>query len=71
MADNEKKVIEGFVFDSPQLAKKAQKEAEGVKYIKQRLDMDNPEAVLQVYNKIRMERLFETQVGFSDRKSVV
>ncbi|MEG1595045.1 MAG: hypothetical protein RR364_01275 [Lachnospiraceae bacterium] len=56
-------VVDGILFSMPQMAEKAQKELEGIKFVKEKLDMDNPEAVLQVYNRLRREKMFETPVG--------
>jgi hypothetical protein len=41
------------------------KEAQGVSYVKSKVDLDNPEMVLQMYNKIVEQELFETPVGFA------
>ena len=65
MAEKNSAVIAGFVFENEAEAEQAAKEAEGVKYIKSKTDMDNPEMVLQIYNKIIRQKLFETAVGFT------
>lgn len=66
----EKVVVEGFVFQNEAEAVQAQKEAEGVKFIKEKLDMDKPEMVLQIYNKMVQQNLFETAVGFTYMKEL-
>ncbi|MEG0962762.1 MAG: hypothetical protein RR139_08470 [Lachnospiraceae bacterium] len=63
-------VVEGFCFTEEQEALQAQREAEGIVYIKARTDMDNPEMVLQIYHKITKEQLFETLVGITFLKEL-
>lgn len=58
-----KYTVEGFSFADEQLAEQAGKELEGIKYIKSRTDMENPELMLEVYRKMLEEDLFETPVG--------
>lgn len=70
MAEKNSAVIAGFVFENEAEAEQAAKEAEGVKYIKSKTDMDNPEMVLQIYNKIIRQKLFETAVGFAYLKDL-
>lgn len=72
MSDNKKSqtVINGFVFENAAEAIQAGREAEGVKYIREKTDMDNPQMVLQIYNKMIQQRLFETAVGFSFLKDL-
>ena len=57
--------VDGFTFFDKELAGRAEKEAAGVKYLKEKIDMTQPEAVLSVYNKTIREGLFETPVGIS------
>ncbi len=66
----EKKLIDGFVFASEAEAGQAEKEVEGVKFIKEKLDMDKPEMVLDVYNKMVRQKLFETAIGFAYLKDL-
>lgn len=70
MSDENKIIIDGFEFTNEAEAAQAKKEAEGVKYIKGKTDMDNPEMVLQIYNKIIQQRLFETSIGFAYLKDL-
>lgn len=66
----EKNIVNGFAFFSEAEAEQAQKEVEGVKFIKEKLDMDKPEMVLQIYNKMVRQNLFETAVGYSYLKDL-
>lgn len=79
MAKNEKEIsiksenryiVDGFIFMREAEAEKAKKESEGVKYIRAKLDMDHPEMVLQVYNKMVNEQMFTTAVGYSYLKDL-
>ncbi|MFP3154756.1 hypothetical protein LQZ18_10115 [Lachnospiraceae bacterium ZAX-1] len=56
-------VVDGFAFHTNEVAEKAAKELQGVKFIRSKTDMDKPEIVLQVYHKILAQGLFETEVG--------
>ncbi len=58
-------VVNGFAFYSEQEAEQAKKEQEGIKYIKEKTNMSNPEMVLQIYNKMVREKFFVTSVGYS------
>lgn len=57
--------VGGFAFSSEHEAEIAKKELDGIKYVKSKLDMDQPERVLQLYNKMVDEKLFVTAVGMS------
>ena len=58
--------IDGFIFYGKKEAEQARKkEAAGVEYLKAKIDKNQPEAVLSVYNKTVEENLFETPVGLS------
>lgn len=73
MSENKKgysAIIEGFVFTNQTEAEQAGKEAEGVRYIRQRTNMDDPNMVLSIYNKMIRQNLFETAVGFSYLKDL-
>ena len=41
------------------------KEAEGVEFVRSRIDMKNPETVLQIYRQTIERQLFETPVGYA------
>lgn len=71
MSDKKAKmIVNGFVFTNEAEAKQAEKEVEGVKFVKGKIDMDKPEMVLQVYNKMVRQKLFETAVGYSYLKDL-
>lgn len=55
--------VDGFLFEDEAMAELARKEEEGVKYIRERTAMDNPEVVLQLYTKLINQELFVTPVG--------
>ena len=63
-------VIDGFVFTQEIAAKKARKEAEGIQYVKSKVDMENPQMVLQMYHKLLKEQVFETPVGLAYMKEL-
>ena len=63
-------MIDGFVFTQEIAAKKARKEAEGIQYVKSKVDMENPQMVLQMYQKLLKERVFETPVGLAYMKEL-
>lgn len=61
--DNFKMVVEGFLFTDERMAQAACQEVEGIKYVRERLDMENPHMVLEMYHKLLAEQVFETPVG--------
>ena len=66
MPENTQRIrVGGFSFENQDEAEQAKKEIEGIKYIKTKTDMNDPEIVLQVYNKMIEQKLFETAVGYS------
>ncbi len=67
---NEGFIVDGFRFMDEEEAEQAKKEREGIKYIKGKTDKDYPEMVLQIYNKMVEEDLFETAVGYSYLKEL-
>ena len=54
----------GFVFRTKKEAELAQREIEGTKYLRQILDMENPNAVFSIYQNLIEQDLFETPVGY-------
>lgn len=58
-------VVEGFSFTSEKEAEQAKKEREGIRYIKEKTNMSNPDMVLQIYNKMVREKMFVTAVGYA------
>lgn len=63
-------IIEGFCFTDEKVAQQAKREADGVRYIKENTDMENPEMVLQLYHKLITEQLFETPIGIGFLKEL-
>ena len=56
--------IDGFEFADLKEAMQAAKETEGVGFIRSKTDLENPEMVLQIYNKMVSQKMFETVVGY-------
>lgn len=54
----------GFVFRTKKEAELAQREIEETKYLRQKLDMENPNAVFSIYQNLIEQDLFETPVGY-------
>lgn len=54
----------GFIFRTKKEAELAQREIEGTKYLRQKLDMENPNAVFSIYQNLIEQDLFETPVGY-------
>lgn len=54
----------GFLFETKEEAELAERELEGIRYIKTKTDMENPEMVFQVYDNLVTQKLFETPVGY-------
>ena len=65
MAKNSMSIVEGFSFDDEDLLKEAKKEAEGVRYMKARVDLQYPDRVLQIYQRMVAQNMFQTQVGYA------
>lgn len=55
--------VDGFLFKNEETAQLARKEEEGIRFIKQRTALDNPEVVLKLYKKLLEQELFVTPVG--------
>lgn len=55
--------VNGFLFRDESMAEQARREVEGIKYIQERNNLDNPQMVLKVYNKMIEQQIFETPVG--------
>lgn len=58
-------VVQGFAFTSEAEAEQAKKECEGIKFIKEKANMANPDAMLQIYNRMVREKMFVTSVGYA------
>ena len=61
----------GFVFRTKKEAELAQREIEGTKYLRQKLDMENPNAVFSIYQNLIEQDLFETPVGYCFLKELI
>lgn len=55
--------IDGFLFEDERTAELAQNELEGIRFIKERTALDNPEVVMKLYKKLLDQKLFVTPVG--------
>ena len=58
-------IVDGFAFASEKEAEQAQKEREGIRYVKEKMNMNNPDMVLRIYNKMIREKMFTTSVGYA------
>ena len=65
MAKNSAFIVDGFLFEDEDLVKEAKKEAEGVRYMKARVDLQYPERVLQIYQRMIAQNMFQTQIGYA------
>ena len=65
MAKNNAFTVDGFSFDNEDLYKEAKKEAEGVRYMKSRVNLQYPDRVLTIYQRMIAQRMFQTQVGYA------
>ena len=70
MAGKKEIKINGFVFTDEAEAEQAKKEAQGIHYVEERADMHHPETVLEIYNKMVKQELFETAVGYTYLKEL-
>lgn len=57
--------VDRFEFESKKLADLALKEKNGIRYIKENSELDNPTTALLVYNKLNKKGMFKTPVGFT------
>jgi len=55
--------VDGFLFEDEATAELAKKEEEGVRFIKERTALNNPEVVYKLYKKLLEQELFVTPVG--------
>jgi len=55
--------VDGFLFEDEATAQIARKEEEGIRFIKERTALSNPEVVLKLYKKLLEQELFVTPVG--------
>lgn len=62
--------VNGLEFESEEEAKRAQKEVNSIKYIKQNIDIDDPKVAIKLYDKIINEKLLRTQIGIAFLKDL-
>ncbi len=62
---DDKLVVDGFIFRSKREFDKAKKEYETIKELKQKIDMNNQENLIELYNRLVSKRYFQTPVGLS------
>lgn len=55
--------VDGFLFEDEATAQIARKEEEGIRFIKERTALNNPEVVLNLYKRLLEQQLFVTPVG--------
>ncbi|MCR5272901.1 MAG: hypothetical protein K6E13_07960 [Lachnospiraceae bacterium] len=65
MAKQTYSIIEGFLFTDEKSAARARKEAESVRFLKGKIDKGNPAQVLELYQKMIKQKMFETPVGYA------
>lgn len=56
--------VGGFLFQTEEEAELAKRELEGVRFIRQKTDLENPEIVFTVYQNLIQQDLFETPIGY-------
>lgn len=57
--------VGGFEFATREEMQKAKKELEGIAFVKEQIDMQDPEKVLAVYRRLIDEKVFSTVAGYS------
>lgn len=56
--------VGGFLFEDEETAARARKEEEGIRFIKDKTSLSNPQVVFRLYQTLLQQNLFETPVGF-------
>lgn len=62
--------VNGFVFENEEQAKLAQKEVEGIHYIQENMNIENPQMVQEIYQRIMAQELFHTPIGYAYLKEL-
>lgn len=57
--------VEGFEFETKTQALAAKKEVEGIRYIREHTDMNDPDVVMDLYNRLILKEVFQTPVGYA------
>lgn len=70
MSENNDLVVGGYQFNSRADADKARDEQKKIAYIEAHMNMDNPESVLTIYEKMLSNRIFATPVGLDYLKEI-
>ena len=55
--------VDGFLFEDEATASLAKKEEDGIRFIKQKTALDNPEIVFRLYKSLLAQKVFVTPVG--------
>ena len=63
-------IVGGYLFSDRKMASQARKEADGIGYVRTRTDLSKPERVLNVYNKLIEQNMFQTPVGYQYLKEL-
>lgn len=56
--------VEGYEFETKELAEEAKKELDGIRYIRSQTRLNNPEVVRKLYDKLILKEVFSTPVGY-------
>lgn len=56
--------VDGFTFETEEAANAAKDELTGINIVKSKVNMKNPEKVLEVYNQLLEKRLCKTAIGW-------
>ncbi len=70
MAENNDLVVGGYRFNSQADADKARDEQKKIAYIEAHMNMDNPESVFSIYEKMLSNKIFMTPVGLDYVKEI-
>ncbi len=70
MEENNDLIVGGYRFNSIADADKARDEQKKIAYIESHLNMDNPESVLVIYDKMLANKIFVTPVGLGFLKEI-
>lgn len=55
--------VGGFLFWDKKTAEQAEREAEGIRFIQEKIDKNEPRTVLEIYNQVVRQKMFVTAVG--------
>lgn len=70
MSDTNELVIDGYRFGSIEDSTLAKMELQKIEILNQRMDYNNPSAVILVYNKALENRVFKTPIGYEYMKQL-